>query len=99
MGSIGRSTARDEIGNRFEFYALTHFRPLWGFIQRFAFLKRKVNSTLINRLTYKIRTRPFPLSTRASYTSWDSLTDRSFNGRHLPPCRATPAPFRRSTRW
>lgn len=90
MESSQRSTARDGFSNKLEFYALTHFKPLWGFIQRFGFLKKKLNSTLISRLIYKIKTRPYPFSTRADYTSWESLNDRSFSGRHLPPVPRDP---------
>ena len=48
-------------------------------------MTRWVNRKLINQLIYKIPTRPHPFSTMADYTSWDSLTDRGWLGRHLPP--------------
>jgi prostaglandin-endoperoxide synthase 2 len=85
-----RSEARDGLDNRLEGYVLTHFKPAWRFIQRRPRLERWVNKTLINRLIYKIPTRPYAVSTMAEYTSWDSLTDRTFTGRHLPPVPAHP---------
>ena len=90
MGSSQRSTARDGFSNKLEFYALTHFQPVWGLLQRSSFLKKKTNGTLINRLIYKIPTRPYPFSTMAGYTSWASLNDRGYSGRHLPPSRRDP---------
>ncbi|MEA2137243.1 MAG: prostaglandin-endoperoxide synthase 2, partial [Solirubrobacteraceae bacterium] len=38
----------------------------------------------INALIGRIEPRPNPLSTMASYTSWASLTDRTWSSRHLP---------------
>ena len=85
MQHPARSTRRDGLNNRIEFYALTHFKRLWNAAQRNRLLEKKVNRALINRAILKMATRPYPLSTMAGYTSWDSLTDRSYSGRHLPP--------------
>jgi prostaglandin-endoperoxide synthase 2 len=73
------------LSNRVEFYVTTHFAPVWRLIQLISPLRRQVNRALINRAILKIPTRPNPLSTMAPYTSWSSLIDRTFYGRHLPP--------------
>jgi prostaglandin-endoperoxide synthase 2 len=83
--AAGRSTVNDGLANQLEFYATTHFVGLWGLIQRIEPIQRRVNRALINRAILKMPTRPNPLSTMAPYTLWDSLTDRTFSGRHLPP--------------
>ncbi|MFJ2034342.1 peroxidase family protein [Streptosporangium sp. NPDC087985] len=80
-----RSKTNDGWNNRIEFYLTTHFEPLWRWIQRIPTLRRKVNKALINRAILKTPTRPNPLSTMVPYTSWSSLTDRTFDSRHLPP--------------
>jgi prostaglandin-endoperoxide synthase 2 len=85
----GRSTARDGLVNRAEFYFMTHFAPIWWLIQLISPLRRLVNRVLINRAILKVPTRPNPLSTVAPYTSWTSLIDRTFYGRHLPPVTTT----------
>jgi prostaglandin-endoperoxide synthase 2 len=43
-----------------------------------------VNKWLINLVIYKVPTRPYAFSCLSRYTSWDSLTDRTYTGRHLP---------------
>ncbi len=48
---------------------------------------RFINRLMINRSVNATRNRPHPWSTRSDYISWSSLTDRTFNARHLP--RAT----------
>jgi prostaglandin-endoperoxide synthase 2 len=80
-----RDTSRDGFRNQLEFFALTHFKGVWDLIQSNAFLKHQVNKFLINNAIYKVPTRPYPVSLMAPYPSWDSLTDRTFTGRHLPP--------------
>ena len=47
-------------------------------------LAPKVNRFIINRLVNKVRTRPHPWSTVSDYTSWRSLTDKTWSARHLP---------------
>ena len=78
-------------------YLTSHFPALWRRIQRIKPLERLINRSAINSAIAQIEPRPNPLSTMAPYTSWTSLTDRTFSGRHLPPVRpgarrpATPA--------
>jgi prostaglandin-endoperoxide synthase 2 len=80
-----RDLAKDGFKNRFEFFILTHFRRSWALLQGIGPLRRFVNEFLINLAVDKTRFRPYALSTMAPYTSWDSLTDRTYSGRHLPP--------------
>ncbi|WP_206443119.1 peroxidase family protein [Candidatus Protofrankia californiensis] len=80
-----RSTARDGWSNRLETYVTTHFGPVWNLVQKSRRLRRVINRVLVNRAILKMPTRPNPLSTMAPYTSWASLTDRTFDSRHLPP--------------
>lgn len=87
-----RSTRRDGFRNRAEFYLTTHFPGLWRLVQRVPPLRCLVNRILINRAILKMPTRPNPLSTMADYTSWPSLTDRTFDARHLPPAEVQPFP-------
>ncbi|MEU8469750.1 peroxidase family protein [Streptomyces sp. NPDC029006] len=91
-----RDRSRDGVRNRFETHLLTHFGPVWRAAQRSRWLHRRLNSTLTDLAVLKAPPRPDPLSTKAPYPSWDSLTDRSWVGRHLPPVAAVrkdlPAP-------
>ena len=66
-------------------YAFSHFAKFWRLVQRIGPLQRFANRLVINSRIARVEPRPNPLSTMASYTSWASLTDRSFSGRHLPP--------------
>jgi prostaglandin-endoperoxide synthase 2 len=84
-----RSTKRDGLANRLEFHVLTHYGPVWRLLSRPP-LRSHVNRLLINSAVNKVPARPHPLSTLAPYTSWSSLTDRSYDARHLPP-REIPA--------
>jgi prostaglandin-endoperoxide synthase 2 len=81
---------RLDFANRLETWLTTHLPGLWKAVERFPALHRRVNALLIDRAILKIPTRPNPFSTLADYTSWRSLTDRSYDSRHLP--RAAPAP-------
>jgi prostaglandin-endoperoxide synthase 2 len=66
-------------------YVSSHFAGFWRLIQSIEPLARFINRKAINAMIAKIEPRPNPLSTMAPYTSWSSLTDRTFSGRHLPP--------------
>jgi prostaglandin-endoperoxide synthase 2 len=67
------------------FFYVTHFPRLWKLVERIGPLARWFNRRGINYLISVIDPRPNPLSTMTPYTSWPSLTDRSYSGRHLPP--------------
>src|SRR5438309_1065522 len=51
-------------------------------------IRSLVSRLVINQFGYATTLRPRALSLASDYTSWLSLTDRTFSGRHLPP--ATP---------
>jgi len=86
-----RSIATDGAANRLRFLALTNGGPLWDAVQVFKPLQRRLNAALIDHAVREMPARPEPLSTMAPYTTWPSLTDRSYNGRHLPPSDLDPA--------
>jgi len=47
--------------------------------------RRFANNYIIDRSASQGQRRPHPYSTRGPYTSWSSLTDKSWSGRHRPP--------------
>jgi prostaglandin-endoperoxide synthase 2 len=51
-------------------------------------IRRLVSRALINQFGYATTLRPRALSLASDYTSWLSLTDKTFSGRHLPPSSA-----------
>ena len=53
-------------------------------IVRVPFLHRRINRFVINRMALVTRTRPHPFSTQSAFTSWSSLTDKTWSARHLP---------------
>jgi len=83
MGN-GRDTSRDGLVNKLEQFFLTNFKGLWDLLQRSSVIKKGLNKLLINYVVYRVPPRPHPFSTRSLYTSWESLTDRTWTGRHLP---------------
>jgi prostaglandin-endoperoxide synthase 2 len=90
MGA-GRDKSRDGLKRRVRSFLLQNFEPFWRLVEAVPFVARIVNRYLINSAVQVTRNRPHPLSTVADYTSWLSLTDRSYFARHLPPVAADPA--------
>ena len=82
---MSRSTARDGFLNQVQFHALTNYEPVWEFLSRRPVTRRFTNRALINSAVQYVPTRPNPFSTLTPYTSWASLTDRTYDSRHLPP--------------
>ncbi len=55
-----------------------------GAINKTGWADRALSRLIINQIVHKTRNRPHPWSTASTYTSWKSLTDRTYQGRHLP---------------
>ncbi|MET7463189.1 peroxidase family protein [Nonomuraea sp. NPDC005501] len=87
--TTARTIATDGAVNRLRFLALTNGRPFWDLVQAVQPLRRRLNASLIDHAIREMPPRPEPLSTMAGYTSWASLTDRTYSGRHLPPAAAS----------
>lgn len=51
---------------------------------RIQFVRRFISDFYINKLAYSINPRPRPFSLMSPYTTWRSLTDNTYTGRHLP---------------
>jgi prostaglandin-endoperoxide synthase 2 len=82
-----RDSSNDGLDNQIGLWALTHLQWFWDFVHSNPLLRKFFNKNLINSAIYKIPTRPFQFSTMhdSNYTSWSSLLDRTYSGRHLPP--------------
>lgn len=78
-----RDTSKDGFKNKAELWVLTHGGPVWRAVQKSP-LEHLVNRVLVNSGINKTEPRPYRLSTKTAYTSWDTLTDKSYNSRSLP---------------
>jgi len=66
----------------------TRFGPVWRLLQSVRPAERVINRRLINRGVNVVPPRPYRLSTKQDFTSQDSLTDKTYNARQLPPVPA-----------
>jgi len=66
-------------------YILCNWQSLVDLLEYNPAVRSYVNAWLINTAVAKAPFRPYTLSTLCDYSSWDSLTDRTYCGRHLPP--------------
>jgi prostaglandin-endoperoxide synthase 2 len=81
----GRDSSRDGLRNKIEAALLSNLRPLWAFVNRTPWLATLANRFVIDNAVRKAPARPLRLSTAADYTSWNSLSDRTWFARYLPP--------------
>lgn len=89
---LRRDRRRDGLRNQVEDFLLRRFRPFWSLVNRSGFASRRLNALVVDILVMKAPTRPLALSTRSPYTSWPSLTDRTWFSRYLPPRRLPDLP-------
>jgi prostaglandin-endoperoxide synthase 2 len=87
-----RDTSRDGLRNTIEAALLSGLRPFWAFVNKTPWLARIANRLIVNNAVLKAPCRPLALSTQASYTSWATLTDRTWFSRYLPAAPQDPLP-------
>jgi Animal haem peroxidase len=93
IGDVMRTLRRRGLKLAIALWAATHLDSIWAFINRADLLRSLVNERIINSFVAAMQPRPARLSTMSSYTSWASLTDKTFSDRHLPPtARRYPPP-------
>ncbi|WP_222308085.1 peroxidase family protein [Rhizobium leguminosarum] len=82
-----RSKRCDKFVSRLRIFVLQNFAPFWSLVERLPFLSRRVNALIINNACNAASFRPHPMSTLYDYTSWQSLTDKTFLARAIPPAQ------------
>jgi prostaglandin-endoperoxide synthase 2 len=71
--------------NTLQIYLATHLPGVWRLVSDIPLLRKGANRLIIDTMIYMMKPRPAPLSTKSPYTSWESLTNREYSERHLPP--------------
>jgi prostaglandin-endoperoxide synthase 2 len=80
-----RRDAMYRFSNALQRFVNTNFGMAWRVVQRIGPLEKVVNRLLVNSGVDNLPARPYALSTRQDYTSWDALLDKTYNARQLPP--------------
>lgn len=73
-----KAKSTDSLGSRLRVFLLQNFAPVWRLVDRVPCLSRRLNAFLINAACSNVPFRPHPTSTLSDYTSWRSLTDKSY---------------------
>ncbi len=70
--------------DEFLFRIVNRFPWIVRIVTRITWLRRLISDLYVNMQSYSTNSRPRPFSLASSYTTWRSLTDRTYTGRHLP---------------
>lgn len=80
-----RLVPKNGLRNTVQITLATHLPRVWRVVSDIPPLRKAANRLIIDTMIYMMKPRPGPLSTKSPYTSWESLTDRHYSERHLPP--------------
>jgi prostaglandin-endoperoxide synthase 2 len=83
--TLKRERVHSGFGARISGFLIGNFQPFWDVLTQHKGLKTWLSNQIINSISSSTRTRPHPYSTVSDYTSWRSLTDRTYFARHLAP--------------
>ena len=83
--ALGKSVRQRGLRGAAAYWFVTNVPDLWRFLNRPGLIHSMVNDNIISQFVMSMEPRPARLSTKSDYTSWDSLTTRSYSDRHLPP--------------
>ncbi len=68
----------------FLFSIVNRFPWIVRIASRITWLRRLISDIYVNKISYSTNPRPRPFSLASSYTTWQSLSNRTYTGRHLP---------------
>ena len=80
-----RDTSRDGLRNKLQDAVLSGLRPFWQFVNGQPGLARMLNRLVVDNAVRQVPIRPLALSTQLPYTTWATLTGRTWFSRYLPP--------------
>jgi prostaglandin-endoperoxide synthase 2 len=80
-----RDESADGWRNTVEAALLSGLQPFWAFVNKTEWLARIANRLIVNNAVLKAPCRPLALSTQSPYTTWATLSDKTWFSRYLPP--------------
>jgi prostaglandin-endoperoxide synthase 2 len=82
---LRRAVRQRGVRNAASYWAITNLPRLWKVLNGPGLTHSVVNENFINQFVMSMEPRPPRLTTMSDYTSWASLTNKTYSARHLPP--------------